>query len=129
MSPGTLSDGADDVEQVVARQTGEIERFGAPGAGRARRREQRAAERFAHEAEHEIAARVEIVNAQNELAEAGLAEVLDDELRVAAAQVLVRRRLQARSALQQIPQTAAEVRDRTASLERRAEHRPRQRAA
>ena len=122
--PGTLSAARDDVDQVVARQTGEIERLGAARPGRARRRKQRAAERLAHQPEDEIAPRVEIVHAEQQLAEAGLAEVLGQQLRVAPAQIVrAGGVLSARAAAQQIPQPVGEV------LRPRADHRAARRAA
>ena len=77
------------VGQESLRAARQILRFGAPcRRDAAGRREQHPPIRIADQAEHQIAIGIEVVDHEQQLAEARLAEILGEQLRVAAAQVV-----------------------------------------
>ena len=86
--PGTLSDAA---STSAANDCVPVDRSCASARARrdaAWRREQRAAIRIADQAEHQVPMGIEVVHHEEQLAEAGLAEVLGEQLRIPAAQIL-----------------------------------------
>ena len=93
----------DAVGEMIARDAREIERP-PPVALRPpcrRTTEQIAPPAFAHQREHEIAMRIDVVHRDQQLAKSGLPEVLGKQLRVSAAEIARRRLLQLRRAADQ----------------------------
>ena len=93
------------VGQVITSQAGEIEHF-RPSGVRCRRRRpanQVSPTRLPQHGENQIPMRVEIVDGEQELAEARLSEVLSQELRVTAGKLLGSWLCQVRGTANQIP--------------------------
>ena len=104
----------DGIGQMVAGDARKVEDLRAPrfGENAGRPADQIAPPLVADQREDQVAVRVDVVHGDQQLAEAGLAEVLRQHLRVAAAELGGRRLLQLRRAADQIPHHAPGVVDR-----------------
>ena len=126
-TPGRDKAASQRINEVLAGDARQIVRLGSARRAGGGRGKQRLAVRLPDEPEDDVPARVEIVSDEEQLAEAGMAEVVGQQVGIAPAEIARIRRAQGGSALENAPERRGCRANRCPRVDGSADERPQRR--